>query len=278
MTTHRRLLVERGGWMKRFLPYVVVVALAAMGALSLPTCLESPTAVPTYTYRVVNTYPHDPEAFTQGLEYEGGFLFESTGQYGHSSLRKVVLETGKVVQQHDLADTFFGEGITLLGDAIIQLTWRQSTGFVYDKASFEVQRTFLYATEGWGLTHDDTHLIMSDGTATLQFLDPSTFEVTGQLLVQEKGAPVTRLNELEYVQGQIFANVWQSNRIVRINPESGQVTGWIDLKGLLPAGTSADVLNGIAYDAAADRLFVTGKLWPNVFEIELVEVQETIPK
>lgn len=261
--------------MKRCVQGLVLASLALLGALGLPTCIEGPPpqAAPTYTYRVVNAYPHDPEAFTQGLTFEDGFLYEGTGRYGHSSLRKVALATGEVLQIHELADTFFGEGITIYGDTIIQLTWRANTGFVYDKATLEVLRQFLYPAEGWGLTTDGQHLIISDGTATLRFLDPETFQETDRLQVRDRGRPVTRLNELEYVQGEVYANVWKTDRIARIDPTTGRVTGWVDLDGLLDGSAKPDVLNGIAYDAANDRLFVTGKLWPKLFEIELVEAE-----
>ncbi|MBU0492516.1 MAG: glutaminyl-peptide cyclotransferase [Chloroflexi bacterium] len=228
--------------------------------------------VPVYTYRVVNAYPHDPAAFTQGLVFENGFLYEGTGLRGRSSLRKVDLETGAVLQSYKLPDQYFGEGIVIWEDQIVQLTWQSYKGFVYDRDSFALLHEFNYPTEGWGITHDGIRLIMSDGTATLRFWDPDTLAQTGQVEVRDNGVPVTRLNELEYVQGQVYANVWQTDRIARIDPQTGQVLGWIDLIGLLDSGNrkTADVLNGIAYDAGNDRLFVTGKLWPKLFEIELV--------
>jgi glutamine cyclotransferase len=241
----------------------------------LPTAPTSPMAtpaVPIFTYTIVNTYPHDRSAFTEGLEFENGFLYESTGLNGQSSLRRVDLESGKVLQSVDLSAEYFGEGITLYANRIIQLTWKSHVGFVYDQASFKSLTTFNYPTEGWGLTHDSHRLIMSDGTATLHFLDPETFKETGRVEVKDNGQPVVNLNELEYVHGEIFANVWQTDRIVRIAPETGQATGWIDLTGLLTAEDRrqpVDVLNGIAYDAQHDRLFVTGKFWPKLFEITL---------
>lgn len=235
----------------------------------------TPTAQPvsTYTYTVVNTYPHDPQAFTQGLIYVDGVLYEGTGLYGQSSLRRVDLETGSVLQRYDLPAQFFGEGITLAGDRIIQLTWQSNVGFVYDKDSFELLGEFQYPTEGWGITHDGARLIMSDGTANLYFRDPETFAEIGRVTVQDDSGPVVRLNELEYIDGEVYANIWQTDRIARIDPQTGRVTAWIDLTGLLSAEDRqepVDVLNGIAYDAANDRLFVTGKLWPKLFEIELI--------
>ncbi len=226
-----------------------------------------------YSYRVKAVLPHDRRAFTQGLVFEDGIFYEGTGLYARSSLRKVTPETGAVLQQENLAPNLFGEGITVWGDKIIQLTWKARKGFVYDKNTFERLKTFSYPTEGWGITHDDTRLIMSDGTATLYFWDPETLAEIGKITVTDGGAPVVRLNELEYINGEIYANIWQTNRIARINPNTGQVTGWIDLTGLLSAEDIAepvDVLNGIAFDADNNRLFVTGKLWPKIFEIELV--------
>ncbi len=229
---------------------------------------------PVYSYEIINTFPHDPKAFTQGLIFaEDGFLYEGTGLYGQSSLRKVELATGRVLQIHHLADQYFGEGITLWKDKLIQLTWQEHKGFVYDKESFQLVREFAYPTEGWGITHDGKRLIMSDGTATLHFLDPDTFQEIGQIEVKDQGTPVPRLNELEYIQGEIYANVWLTDRIAVISPETGQVLRWIDLTGLLSAedrSQPVDVLNGIAYDAWGNRLFVTGKLWPKLFEVRPV--------
>jgi glutamine cyclotransferase len=244
------------------------------------SCSNSPSSpVPgnsdaiIYTYNVVNTYPHDRTAFTQGLVFEDDFLYEGTGQYAHSTLRRVELETGDVLQIHELSDEFFGEGITIYGDEVIQITWQNNVGFVYNKSSFELLQQFSYPTEGWGITHDGTRLIMSDGTSTLHFLDPQTFEEIGQVEVIDNETPIARLNELEYIQGEIYANVWQEDWVVRVAPQTGQVVGWIDLRGLLTEedrSEPVDVLNGIAYDAEAGRLFVTGKWWPKLFEIELI--------
>jgi glutamine cyclotransferase len=229
-------------------------------------------APPVFTYTVVHTYPHDSGAYTQGLVYLDGGLYEGTGLNGQSSLRRVDLETGEVLQQHDLAPEYFGEGVAVLGDRIFQLTWQSQLGFVYDRESFAPLRTFEYSTEGWGLTHDGSRLIMSDGTATLYFRDPETLAETGRVEIRDGETPIVRLNELEYVDGQVYANVWLTDRIARIDPQTGRVTAWIDLSGLRPAETLAQngaVLNGIAYEAASDRLFVTGKLWPSLFEIDL---------
>ena len=226
-----------------------------------------------YTYHIVNTYPHDTEAFTEGLVFENGCLYEGTGLNGQSELRKAALETGEVLQRTSLDPKYFGEGVTIWCDNIIELTWQTHVGFVYKKDTFELLQDFQYPTEGWGLTHDCTRLIMSDGTSYLHFLDPQTFEETSRLQVLDNGQPVTRLNELEYVEGEIFANVWQTDKIARIAPDTGEVTGWIDLTGLLSeedCTQRVDVLNGIAYDEQNKRLFVTGKWWPKLFEIELV--------
>ena len=222
-------------------------------------------------YTVRHAYPHDPRAFTQGIEYRDGVLYEGTGLNGQSSLRRVELTTGKVLQQAALPPEYFGEGITTWGETILQLTWQSQVGFVYDRNTFKQLRTFRYSGEGWGLTHNATQLIMSDGSASLRFLDPKTFTETRRLLVTDAGIIIRELNELEWVDGEIYANVWQTNFIARISPSTGRVLGWIDLTGLLSPEeqrAGADVLNGIAYDAAGTRLFVTGKLWPKVFEIQ----------
>ena len=239
-------------------------------AISTPT-VASTTRVSTY--KLVNSYPHDPSAFTQGLVFEEGFIYEGTGVKGQSTLRKVDLQTGDVLLIHELPKKYFGEGITIYGDRIIQLTWRSNIGFVYDKESFRQIDEFSYPTEGWGITHDGDRLILSDGTATLYFMDPDSFEITGQIDVRDDDGPVALLNELEYILGEVYANVWQTDTIVRIDPQTGRVIGWIDLAGLLDSEESeepVDVLNGIAYDPSDDRLFVTGKLWPSLFEIDVV--------
>jgi glutamine cyclotransferase len=267
--------------MNRLFRIFIVGLFALLGAVFVFSCSsflgcsipDNSDVIPVYTYNIVNTYPHDPDAFTQGLVFEDGVLYEGTGRFGQSTLRRVELETGAILQIRELADQFFGEGITIYGNRIIQLTWQSNVGFVYDKNSFELLQQFNYPTEGWGITHDGDCLIMSDGTSTLHFLDPQTFEEIGQLAVFDNNGPVIRLNELEYIKGEIYANVWQTDRVARIAPETGRVIGWVDLEGLLTAedrSEPVDVLNGIAYDADTDRLFVTGKLWPKLFEIELI--------
>jgi glutaminyl-peptide cyclotransferase len=247
-------------------------ALLLLRAASRPEGATQGESILMYGYKVVNSYPHDPQAYTQGLLYKDGYLFESTGLHGQSSLRKVKLETGEVVQHHALDARYFAEGLTDLGPSLVQLTWQSNLGFVYDAKSFAVQRRFKYSGEGWGLTRDRDRLIMSDGSSSLRFLDASTFREAGAVVVTDHGSPVRDLNELEFVRGEVYANVWHTDRIARIAPSSGRVTGWIDLSGLLPERTRPDpeaVLNGIAYDPARDRLFVTGKLWPRVFEITI---------
>jgi glutamine cyclotransferase len=225
------------------------------------------------TYKIVHTYPHDPQAYTQGLLFLDGHLYESTGLNGRSSPRMVDLPTGRVLQSVPVPGQYFAEGLASWGSTLIQLTWQSHVAFVYDRFSFRLLRTVPYDGEGWGLTEDARNLILSDGSATLKFLDPATFHVVRQIQVTDQGAPVTQLNELEYVRGEIYANVWHSDRIARIAPTTGKVLGWIDLAGILPADQHSDpeaVLNGIAYDAAHNRLFVTGKLWPRLFEIKVV--------
>jgi glutamine cyclotransferase len=224
-------------------------------------------------YRVICTYAHDSQAFTQGLIFVDGRLYESTGRNGKSSLRMVELSTGKVLQKSDLPADYFGEGLTDWGSTLIQLTWKEHTGFVYDRFSFSVLRTFQFEGEGWGLTHDETQLILSDGTSYLRFLDPKSFRETRRLRVyDEAGHPLGKLNELEYLHGEIYANIWETDEIVRISPRTGNTIGRIDLSGLIDKRTLASpdaVLNGIAYDSIGDRLFVTGKLWPKLFEIKV---------
>jgi glutamine cyclotransferase len=237
-----------------------------------PALIPDPTPPPTYTYRIVNTYPHDPEAFTQGLVLHDGAFYEGTGLWGESTLREVALESGTVLRSRPLDPQFFGEGITIFNDRIYQLTWQEQTGFVYDRATFEPLQTFNYPTEGWGITHDGQRLIVSDGTSTIYFWDPETLQETGRITVRDHRGPVNRLNELEYVNGEIWANVWLTDLIARISPETGDVLGYIDLTGLLDKEAltqEVDVLNGIAHDPATGRLFVTGKWWPTLFEIEV---------
>ena len=233
---------------------------------------------PQYGYHVVHVYPHDRTAFTQGLEFRAGFLYEGTGLEGRSTLRRVKLETGEVVQQINLAPEFFGEGITVVNQQIIELTWRSQIGFVYEQSSFRRLRFFNYPGEGWGLTNDGTQIYMSDGSAQIRCWDAGSLLEKRRFTVRDAGHPVSLLNELEYVGGEIYANVWQSDRIVRFSPVDGKVLGWIDLSGLLSAADrteQVDVLNGIAYDVLGDRLFVTGKLWPKLFEIRIVPKSAT---
>ena len=248
--------------------------LLLMGTIGFLPAQRGPAPdIPTYGYQVVRSYPHDRGAFTQGLIVRNGFFYEGTGLNGRSGLRKVKIETGEVLQAKPLGAEYFGEGITDWKGSLVQITWQSEIGFVYDLNTFDQTRTWTYKGQGWGLTHDDTHVIMSDGSSSLRFLDPVTLKETSRITVRTGTGPVERLNELEYVKGEIFANVWQTERIARISPKDGLVTGWIDLSGLLSPAERAgtDVLNGIAYDAAGDRLFVTGKLWPRVFEIKLVK-------
>lgn len=238
-----------------------------------PTLPPGPPAPPVLGHRVLQEYPHDPLAFTQGLFFHDGTLYESTGLRGASTLRRVALETGEVLQQRPLLPTLFGEGAALADGKIYQLTWQAGLGFVYDLESFRLLREFRYAGEGWGLTFDGERLIMSDGTDTLRFLDPETLRETGRLRVRADGAPLDRLNELEWIEGEIWANLWTEDRIARIHPETGAVLAFVDLEGLLdPADRlpDSDVLNGIAWDPEGRRLFVTGKKWPTLFEIETV--------
>lgn len=227
-------------------------------------------------YHVVATFPHDTGAYTQGLVYVEGTLYESTGQYGQSDVRTVDLTTGRVLSSHALSGDRFGEGLTLLDGKLYQLTWRSGVGYIYDAATLSPIDSFTYTGQGWGLTTDGQRLIMSDGTATLRFLDPGTLAVTGELAVQDRGAPLTQINELEYVAGDVYANIYQSDWIVRIDLESGAVEQWIDLANLLPSSQRAvtDVLNGIAYDASTGHFLVTGKLWPSMFELEFPAAPE----
>ena len=262
--------------MKTIVLYVAMVVL--MGSTLHAQERRENLSIPEYTYRVVHVFPHDTSAFTQGLAYRNGFLYEGTGLNGRSSLRKVRLETGEIVAKTDLPSEFFGEGITLFGNEIIQLTWVSHKGFVYNLDDFSRKASFSYAGEGWGLATDGRALFISDGTSTIRVLDPRTFQQRRSFEVRDRGEPVTQLNELEVVEGELFANVWHTDRIARISLQSGNVQGWINLTGLLSPmyqlGPEA-VLNGIAYDARGKRLFVTGKLWPSVFEIRVVRSQKT---
>jgi glutaminyl-peptide cyclotransferase len=241
----------------------------------------SQAAVPLYDYEVVHTYPHDPTAFTEGLFYLNGFLYESTGLEQHSSIRKVRLETGEVLQKYDLPPQYFGEGIVNWRDHLISLTWKSHVGFVRDLATFKVQRQFHYVGEGWALTQDGKQLLMSDGTSEIRLLNPETLVPVGRIQVTLEGKPVNNLNELEWVKGEIYANLWQTNWILRIDPHDGHVVGAINMAGLLSLSDivkgQTDVLNGIAYDAKSDRLFVTGKNWPKLFEVRIHKTGSSAP-
>ena len=261
------------------------VALALVGALLAPVTHAQPAsattprpapakAIPVYGVQVVHAYPHDINAFTEGLFFLNGYLYESTGLDGHSSVRKVKLETGQVVQRATLPPDMFGEGIAPWNGHLVGLTWKAQMGYVLDLDSFDTKGQFGYPGEGWGLTHNGSEMVMSDGTADIRFLNPQTLVETHRIHVSAQGKPVDQLNELEWVDGEIYANIWQTDRIARIDPQTGNVVGWIDCKGLLPKKDfipqHTDVLNGIAWDPATKRLWVTGKFWPKVFEIKLV--------
>ena len=254
-----------------------LLALAIPLALCLLGCHAAP-AQPTDTYQVVHTFPHDQQAFTQGLLYLDGHLYESTGIRGQSSLRMEDLESGRILKFQMVPDKYFAEGLTNWGSTLIQLTWESHTALVYDRATFSLLRTFSFTGEGWGLAQDGRSLILSDGSAVLRFLDPATFHEIRHVTVRDRGKPVPQLNELEFIHGEVYANIWHSDRIARIDPVSGRVAGWIDLTGLLPKSERSNpeaVLNGIAWDNQHQRLLVTGKLWPSIFEIRLVPARQT---
>ena len=252
--------------------FLCAAALTLSTSASLAAANTS--SIPVYDFTVVRSFPHDPTAFTEGLLYQDGFLYESTGLNGHSSIRKVKLETGQVLQTKDIPPQYFGEGLTVWKDTLVGLTWQTQTGFVFDLATFEMRSQFAYPGEGWGLTQNGKELIMSDGTATLRFLDPKTFLEVRRVKVTADGIPVDQVNELEVVGDEIFANLWHTNTIARIDPANGKITGWIDLGKLFPGAgkglNGENVMNGIAWDADKKRLFVTGKLWPKLYEIKLV--------
>ena len=255
----------------------ILLLLAAIGAVACGSTAPQPDApgnVAEYTYKVVHAYPHDPTAFTEGLFYLDGFLYESTGLEEHSSVRKVKLETGEVVQKHDLPPQYFGEGIVNWKNRLDQLTYKSEVGFVYDLGSFATKSQFEYPGEGWALTQDGKRIIMSDGTPEIRFWDPETLKELGRITVTDDGQPLKNVNELEWIKGEIYANVWTTDRVICIDPATGKVTAHIDLTGLLDPSLrvegETDVLNGIAYDAKGDRIFVTGKKWPKLFEIQLI--------
>ncbi|MEJ2281837.1 MAG: glutaminyl-peptide cyclotransferase [Candidatus Bathyarchaeota archaeon] len=256
-----------------YIVIIIILIILFSGVSILLLLFDNPTNVEPiqYTFKIEKIYDHDQNAFTQGLIFNDGVLFESTGLYGHSSLRRVDLETGNILQLQELSDEFFGEGITIFEDKIIQLTWKNKIGFVYNKDSFQLLQEFEYSTDGWGITHDDTSLIMSNGSSVLFFLDPETFTIFDQIEVYDLG-PVKNLNELEYIEGKIYANIWLEKKIAIIDPLTGKVTGWINLENIDPSGIqySRGVLNGIAYDSKENRLFVTGKNWSKLFEISLI--------
>ena len=270
---------SRGLLYTRAMKPVALLTVAAIGLAAFAFAQYDPPRVAlegatVYGYEVVKIRPHDPQAFTQGLVYHKGEFYEGTGLEGRSELRRVELETGKVLQRKGIPADQFGEGITLLNDKLYQITWKSKKGYVYRRATMTLEKTFTYATEGWGLTHDGKRLILSDGTPTLYFLDPKTLKVTDSVFVkQPDGTPLRNINELEFIGGEIWANVWQTDVIARIDPKTGKVGSFVNLAGLLPKNTDltrgADVLNGIAYDGDGKRIFVTGKLWPFVFEIKL---------
>ncbi len=270
--------------MKKWLIIAIAIVLVSLITLASYIVLTNtkPNNEPTsdnyiavYVYptnvTIVSPYPHDTTAFTEGLVYDNGFLYEGTGLNGNSTLRKTNLETGQVLQEISLDPQFFGEGITIFENKIIQLTWQSQKGFVYDKDTFNLLQEFTYHGEGWGLTHDETKLIMSNGSNILTFLDPTTFKVTSTVRVTDNGTSITNLNELEYINSTIYANIWLQDKIAIINIETGNVTGWINLAGIYPAENINldNVLNGIAYDATGNRLFITGKRWSQLFEIKL---------
>ena len=257
---------------------ILFLCLVTLNCQNAPTAttekVSSKQAVPIYGYEIVRAFPHDSDAFTQGLVIHDGKFIESTGEVGRSSLRRVEMETGQLIQIVDVPAPYFAEGITLLKGKVYQLTWQHHLGFIYDAWTFEKIGDFNYAGEGWGLANDGMSLILSDGSNKIRFIDPDNFQLKKTIAVLDGHTLVNEINELEYIQGEIYANIWHADRIARINPETGSVIGWIDLSGLLARGDVADeeaVLNGIAYDEASSRLFVTGKLWPKVFEIRLVQ-------
>ena len=248
---------------------IIAVVLGAAGVAAWIQAQNSTIDSPIrYTYKIVNTYPHDTSAYTEGLVFSNNSLYESTGE--QSSLRHVNLTSGEVLREFRLPSEYFGEGLTLVDGKLLQLTWQNGIGFIYDVETFDLLGNFSITTQGWGLTYDGSNLIMSDGTSKLYFLNPATYEVVGQVSVKDGNNSVTNINELEYINGDVYANIWMTQKIAIINPQTGQVKGWIDLTGIYQAPGYDEVLNGIAYDKQADRLFVTGKYWPNLYEVKIV--------
>lgn len=250
------------------------VAMVAVMGIGLAMAMAGPKKTPVYGHKVVKSYPHDQYAFCQGLVVEGDTLYEGTGREGQSTLRVVDLKTGQVQKSIKLPDVVFGEGITVFEGQIYQLTWKNNIAYVYDKDTFQYKTKIRYSGEGWGLTHDGTHLIMSDGSSSLRFVNPKTFKTVKKLRVRENGRNVEDLNELEYVDGKIYANVWYKDLIAQISPKTGDVEAWIDLRGIISdqdRGNREHVLNGIAYDPQSKRLFVTGKNWPYLYEIQIIK-------
>jgi glutaminyl-peptide cyclotransferase len=259
-------------WVAAASALIIVVVLAGVLAVVLngrQIANQSVDQAVNYTYSVVKSYPHDTAAYTEGLIFINGSLYESTGEYGTSSLRRVDLESGRVLQEYNISGEYYAEGLTLVDGKLIQLTWLDHVGFVYDANTFELKANFSVLTQGWGVTYDGTSLILSDGTPTLYYLNPQTYEVTRQVEVKDGNQSISNINELEYVKGDIYANIWMTNRIAIINPQTGQIKGWIDLTGLYQSTDLNSVLNGIAYDQQNGRLFVTGKNWPNLYEITI---------
>jgi len=258
--------------MDRRIAVALVTVLSVAALYTYQNLSQEPEQESFYTYRVVKKYPHDPEAFTQGLVIHNGVLYEGTGLYGGSSIRVVEQETGEILRKVDLSQSFFGEGVTILDDKVYQVTWREQTGFVYD-LELDGESTFNIPNEGWGLTENGTHLILSDGTSTLSFIDPQTMKIVETVTVTYEGDEVTLINELEYIEGKVYANIWQTDNIAVIDPSTGNVVSWIDLTGLqneLDTTKGIDVLNGIAYDRETGKIYVTGKHWPNLFEVQFI--------
>ncbi len=250
------------------------VLTAAILVACAPVTMAQRKPAPVQSYKVIATYPHDTSSFTQGLVFAAdGQLYESTGLQGESTLRRVDIATGKTLQRIDVPAQYFAEGLAMVGDELLQLTWQHKLGFVYDRATFKQKRTFTYPTEGWGIAYDGaSQLVMSDGSDTLTFLDPKTFAPGKKLRVLDAGRPVPNLNELEWIEGEIWANVWMTDRIARISPKTGEINAWIDLSTLFPRSQRmppADELNGIAYDKATRRIFITGKKWPRLYQISV---------